>query len=37
MIPAKYHIQLKDDVHPFVLSSPRRVALPLQPKVKSDL
>ena len=36
-IPGKYHIQLKDDAMQFVLSTPRRVALPLQPKVKSEL
>ena len=36
-IPGKYHIQLKDDVKPFALSTPRRVALPLQLKVKSKL
>ena len=36
-IPGKYHIQLKDDAQPFALSTPRRVALPLQPKVKSEL
>ena len=36
-IPGKYHIQLKDDAQPFALSTPRRVALPLQPKGKSEL
>ena len=35
--PGKYHIQLKDDAQPFALSTLRRVALPLQPKVKSEL
>ena len=36
-IPGKCNIQLKDDAQPFTLSTPRRVALPLQPKVKSEL
>ena len=36
-IPVKYHIQLKGDAQPFALSIPRRVALPLQPKMKSEL
>ncbi len=36
-IPGKYQIQLKDTAQPFALSTPRRVALPLQPKVKSEL
>ena len=36
-IPGTHHIQLKDDAKPFALSSPRRVALPLQPKVKAEL
>ena len=36
-IPGKYHIQLKNDAMPFALSTPRSVALPLQPKVKSEL
>ena len=36
-IPGKYHIQLKEDAQPFALSTPRRVALSLQPKVKSEL
>ena len=36
-IPGKYHIQVKDDAQLFALSTPRRVTLPLQPKVKSEL
>ena len=36
-IPGEYHIHLKDDAKPFALSTPRRVALPLQPKVKKEL
>ena len=35
--PGTHHIQLKDDAKPFALSNPRRVALPLQPKVKAKL
>ena len=35
--PGEYHIHLKDDAKPFALSTPRRVALPLQPKVKKEL
>jgi len=32
-----YHIYLKDDAAPFALTAPRRVAIPLMPKVKSEL
>ena len=32
-----YEIRLKDDVKPFALSTPRRVALPLLSKVKAEL
>ena len=32
-----YHICLKDDATPFALTAPRRVAIPLMPKVKSKL
>ena len=34
---AEYHITLKQDAKPFTLSAPRRVALPLLPKVKAEL
>ena len=34
---AEYHIMLKQDARPFTLSTPRRVALPLLPKVKAEL
>ena len=33
----RYRIQLKTDAKPFALSSPRRVAAPLLPKVKQEL
>ena len=33
----KYHIKLKSDATPFVLTTPRRIAIPLQPKVKAEL
>ena len=32
-----YHIKLRPDAKPFALSTPRRVALPLLPKVKQEL
>ena len=32
-----YYICLKDDATPFALTAPRRVAIPLMPKVKSEL
>ena len=32
-----YHIDLKQDATPFALTVPRRVAIPLMPKVKSEL
>ena len=32
-----YHIKLKEPVVPFSLNSPRRVAIPLLPKVKKEL
>jgi len=32
-----YHIQLKESAKPFALCTPRRVALPLLPKVKAEL
>lgn len=32
-----YHIRLRQDAKPFALSTPRRVALPLLPKVKQEL
>ena len=33
----KYHIKLKSDATPFILTTPRRIAIPLQPKVKAEL
>ena len=33
-LEGEYHIQLKEDATPFALTAPRRVALPLLPKVK---
>ena len=32
-----YHIRLRDDATPYALTVPRRVAIPLMPKVKSEL
>ena len=32
-----YHIKLQPDAEPFALSTPRRIALPLLPKVKQEL
>ena len=36
-LEGEYHIQLKEDATPFALTAPRRVALPLLPKVKREL
>ena len=36
-LAVEYHIQLKDNAKSFSLSTPRRVALPLLPKVKAEL
>ena len=33
----EYEIRLKDEVQPFVLHTPRRIPLPLLPKVKEEL
>ena len=33
----EYHIQLRHDVKPYALTTPRRVAIPLMPKVKQEL
>ena len=33
----EHHIKLKEDAKPFALSTPRRVALPLRPKVEAEL
>ena len=33
----EYHIQLRQDANPYVLTTPRRIALPLLPKVKQEL
>ena len=33
----EYRIKLKPDAKPFALSSPRRVPIPLLPKVKAEL
>ena len=35
-IDSGYLIKLKSDANPFVLSTPRRIAIPLQRKVKTD-
>ena len=32
-----YHIKLQPNAEPFALSTPRRIALPLLPKVKQEL
>ena len=32
-----YQIKLRDDAQPFALTTPRRVAIPLLPKVKAEL
>lgn len=34
---SKYHIQLKDNAVPHAVNTPRRIALPLMPKVKDNL
>ena len=34
LLEGEYQIQLRDDATPFALTAPRRVALPLLPKVK---
>ena len=36
-IQGKYHISLQEGAKPFALSAPRRVPLPLMPKVKQEL
>ena len=36
-LAVEYHIQLKQNAVPFALCTPRRVALPLLPKVKAEL
>lgn len=33
----KHHIKLKTDVVPYLLTTPRRVSLPLRSKVKAEL
>ena len=33
----EYHISLREGAKPFALSTPRRIALPLMPKVKQEL
>ena len=33
----KYHIQLREDAKPFALTTPRRVAVLLLPKVEAEL
>ena len=33
----EYHLQLKHDAKPYALTTPRRVAIPLMPKVKQEL
>ena len=36
-LAGKYKIRLKEDANPFALSAPRRIAVPLLPKVKKEL
>ena len=36
-IEGEYHIKLKPNTNPFVLTTPRRIAVPLQPIVKAEL
>ena len=36
-LDGKYHIQLKDNAVPYAVNTPRRIALPLMPKVKDTL
>ena len=36
-LTVEYHIQLKQSAIPFALCTPRRVALPLLPKIKAEL
>ena len=36
-LQGQYHIKLKDNAQPFALTVPRRVAIPLLPKVKEEL
>ena len=36
-LPGEYTIRLSDNARPFTITMPRRVALPLLPKVKSEL
>lgn len=33
----EYRIQLKEDIQPFALSTPQRIAIPLIPKVQEEL
>ena len=35
-IKGEYRIKLKPNTNPFFLTTPRRIAVPLQPKVKAD-
>ena len=36
-MPDTYHITLKDDATPFAINAPRRISLPLFPKVEAEL
>ena len=36
-LDGEYKIKLEPDTHPFALSTPRRIAIPLMPKVKNEL
>ena len=36
-ITGEYHISLQDGAKPFAISTPRRIPLPLIPKVKQEL
>ena len=37
LLSCPYHIRLMEDARPYALSTPRRIALPLLPKVKEEL
>ena len=36
-LPGEYTIRLRDNAKPFTITTPRRVALPLLPRVKAEL
>ena len=37
LLSSPYHFRLREDARPYALSTPRRIALPLLPKVKEEL